>query len=204
MVLFYIISADLSTIIYHFLLFILIFAIFIHFIVVCLPHPGQNLFSLCAPGTRLKSGKHSVTDWKKHRIRLTSKCPPHTVPAYKLIFVVCLTRFFILHRAILVSLDIRYTRKVKLAFIVSTISRWRIKASAPQCSTGALLRMLRHGGSQTCAVEGVYAPRTSRQERRGVLEYRIIRNSFKNFLRSPAPDPRTGSDKTDDTYRGQR
>ena len=27
------------------------------------------------------------------------------------------------------------------------------------------------GGSQTCAVEGAYAPRTSRQERRGVLEY---------------------------------
>ena len=30
---------------------------------------------------------------------------------------------FILHRAILVSLDMRYARKVKLAFIVSTISR---------------------------------------------------------------------------------
>ena len=29
----------------------------------------------------------------------------------------------ILHRAILVSLDMRYARKVKLAFIVSTISR---------------------------------------------------------------------------------
>ena len=31
--------------------------------------------------------------------------------------------------------------------------------------------MLRHGGSQTCAVEGAYALRTSRQERRGVLEF---------------------------------
>ena len=29
------------------------------------------------------------------------------------------------------------------------------------------------GGSQTCAVEGTYAPRTSRQERRGVLKYFI-------------------------------
>ena len=27
------------------------------------------------------------------------------------------------------------------------------------------------GGSQPCAVEGAYAPRTSRQERRGVLEH---------------------------------
>ena len=27
------------------------------------------------------------------------------------------------------------------------------------------------GGLQTCAVEGAYAPRTSRQERRGVLEF---------------------------------
>ena len=31
--------------------------------------------------------------------------------------------------------------------------------------------MLRHGGSQPCAVEGAYAPRMSRQERRGVLEF---------------------------------
>ena len=31
--------------------------------------------------------------------------------------------FFILHRAILVILIIRYARKVKLVFIVSTISR---------------------------------------------------------------------------------
>ena len=31
--------------------------------------------------------------------------------------------FFILHRAILVILIMRYARKVKLAFIVSTISR---------------------------------------------------------------------------------
>ena len=31
--------------------------------------------------------------------------------------------FFILHRAILVSSDMRYARKVKLSFIVSTISR---------------------------------------------------------------------------------
>ena len=30
--------------------------------------------------------------------------------------------------------------------------------------------MLRHGGSQTCAVEGADAPRTSRQERQGVLD----------------------------------
>ena len=30
---------------------------------------------------------------------------------------------FILHRAILVSSDMRYARKVELAFIVSTISR---------------------------------------------------------------------------------
>ena len=34
--------------------------------------------------------------------------------------------------------------------------------------------MLRHGGSQPCAVEGAAAPRTSRQERRGVLEYSSI------------------------------
>ena len=34
--------------------------------------------------------------------------------------------------------------------------------------------MLRHGGSQTCAVEGALAPRTSRQERRGVLEYKGV------------------------------
>ena len=34
-----------------------------------------------------------------------------------------LAALFILHRAILVSLDMRYARKVKLAFIVSTISR---------------------------------------------------------------------------------
>ena len=77
---------------------------------------------------------------------------------------------FILHHTILVILIMRYARKVKSGFIVSTISRWRIKASATQCSTGALLRMLRHGGSQTCAVEGADALRTSRQERRGVLE----------------------------------
>ena len=31
--------------------------------------------------------------------------------------------FFILHRAILVSSDMRYARKVKLTFIVRTISR---------------------------------------------------------------------------------
>ena len=30
------------------------------------------------------------------------------------------------------------------------------------------------GGSQTCTVEGTLAPRTSRQERRGVLEDDII------------------------------
>jgi hypothetical protein len=30
------------------------------------------------------------------------------------------------------------------------------------------------GGSQTCAVEGAYAPRTSRQERRGVLEEKDV------------------------------
>ena len=34
----------------------------------------------------------------------------------------------------------------------------RTKASATQCSTGALLRMLRHGVLQTCAVEGTYEP----------------------------------------------
>ena len=56
---------------------------------------------------------------------------------------------FILHRAILVIFIMRYARKVKLVFIVSTISRCRIKASAAHCFTGALLRMLRHGGSQT-------------------------------------------------------
>ena len=33
--------------------------------------------------------------------------------------------------------------------------------------------MLRHGGSQTCAVEGALAQRTSRQERRGVLERKV-------------------------------
>ena len=34
-----------------------------------------------------------------------------------------MSAIFILHRAILVSSDMRYARKVKLAFIVSTISR---------------------------------------------------------------------------------
>ena len=66
--------------------------------------------------------------------------------------------FFILYRAILVILIVRYKRKVTLAFIVSTISRWRINASAAQCSTGALLRMLRHGGSQPCKEEGASHP----------------------------------------------
>ena len=46
MVLFYIISAVLSTIIYHFLLFILIFAIFIHFIMTSLPYQGRVFFTL--------------------------------------------------------------------------------------------------------------------------------------------------------------
>ena len=35
----------------------------------------------------------------------------------------------------------------------------------------SIVTHVRHGGSQTCAVEGAYAPRMSRQERRGVLEY---------------------------------
>ena len=50
---------------------------------------------------------------------------------------------FILHRAILVILIVRYARKVKLAFTVSTISRWRINAS---------------GGSQTRKEEGASHP----------------------------------------------
>ena len=49
-----------------------------------------------------------------------------------------------------------------------------IKASATQCFTGALLRMLRHGGSQTCAVESADAPCAARQERRGVLELKFL------------------------------
>ena len=72
------------------------------------------------------------------------------------------TVHFILHRAILLILIMRYSRKVKLVFIVSTISRWSIEASATQCSTGALLRTLRHGGSQPRIEEG-----TSHHARRG-------------------------------------
>ena len=45
----------------------------------------------------------------------------------------------ILYRAVPVSSDMRSARKVQLVFIVS-------KTSAAQCSTGALLCMLRHGG----------------------------------------------------------
>ena len=61
MVLFYIISADLSTIIYHFLLFILIFAIFIQFYMACLRTRAEP-FSLCALNTSLRSRKYCIKD----------------------------------------------------------------------------------------------------------------------------------------------
>ena len=51
-------------------------------------------FSLCALNTSLRSRKYCVKARKKHRIRFGSKCPPHTVPPYKLIFVFCLTGSF--------------------------------------------------------------------------------------------------------------
>ena len=45
-----------------------------------------------------------------------------------------------------------------------------IKASATQCSTGALLRMLRHGESQPRKQEGASHVSAARQGRRGVLD----------------------------------
>ena len=42
-----------------------------------------------------------------------------------------------------------YARKVKSGLIESKISRWRIKASATQCLTVALLRILRHIAART-------------------------------------------------------
>ena len=45
-----------------------------------------------------------------------------------------------------------------------------IKASAAQCSTGALLRMLRHGESQPRKQEGASHVSAARQERRSVLD----------------------------------
>ncbi len=41
-----------------------------------------------------------------------------------------------------------------LTIMSSCSGRKRLKASATQCSTGALLRMLRHGGSQPRIKEG--------------------------------------------------
>jgi len=43
---------------------------------------------------------------------------------------------------------------MKLVSDMGTNPRQRLKASAAQCSTGALLRMLRHGGSQPRIKEG--------------------------------------------------
>ena len=63
-------------------------------------------------------------------------------------------------------------------------------ASAAQCSTGALLRMLRHGGSQSCAKEDAQsASRSSRAIRDrdllGVLRPRTRRGkNAKTFLNS--------------------
>ena len=64
-------------------------------------------------------------------------------------------------------------RKVKLFSDVGYKPASEIKASAAQCSTGALLRMLRHGGSQLRKGEGASHVSAVRQERRGVFDIRV-------------------------------
>ena len=131
MVLFYIISAVLSTIIYHFLLFILIFAIFIHFIVVWLPHRARVFFHSALSAQNSNRGNTVL----------------------------------------------------------------QTERSTAYGSDQSVLRM-------QCFLILRYADLCIVSDR--FFYERLIRNSFKIFLRSPAPDPRTGSDRTDDTYRGQR
>ena len=54
------------------------------------------------------------------------------------------------------------------------VFRHEIRAQSETClhrEYNLAMKNKASGGSQTCAVEGAYAPRTSRQERRGVLEF---------------------------------
>ena len=59
---------------------------------------------------------------------------------------------------------------MKLGFDMGCKPASEIKASATQCSTGALLRMLRHGESQPRKQEGASHVSAARQGRRGVLD----------------------------------
>ena len=61
-------------------------------------------------------------------------------------------------------------RKMKLGSDMGCKPASEIKASATQCSTGALLRMLRHGESQPRKQEGASHVSAARQGRRGVLD----------------------------------
>ena len=61
-------------------------------------------------------------------------------------------------------------RKMKLGSDMGCKPASEIKASAAQCSTGALLRMLRHGESQPRKQEGASHVSAARQGRRGVLD----------------------------------
>ena len=54
------------------------------------------------------------------------------------------------------------------------VFRHEIRAQSETClhrEYNLAMKNKASGGSQACAVEGAYAPRTSRQERRGVLEF---------------------------------
>ena len=58
-----------------------------------------------------------------------------------------------------------------------------MKDSAPQCFTGALLRMLRHGRSQPCKQKGASHGSAARQERRVVPDHKkVLRSHPWNFF----------------------
>ena len=61
------------------------------------------------------------------------------------------------------------------------VFRHEIRAQSETClhrEYNLAMKNKASGGSQTCAVEGAYAPRTSRQERRGVFEIILMTSIF--------------------------